>query len=68
MPVDPRLAGKPVPRISRDAMERGHVARANGASISPSSRIASSSSARASVRTSSDGRVRSVCVELAIRV
>jgi quercetin dioxygenase-like cupin family protein len=27
--VDPRLAGKPVPRISRDAMERGYVARAN---------------------------------------
>jgi quercetin dioxygenase-like cupin family protein len=27
--VDPRLAGKPVPRISREAMERGHVARAS---------------------------------------
>ena len=27
--VDPRLAGKPVPRISREAMDRGHVARAN---------------------------------------
>ena len=27
--VDPRLAGKPVPSISRDAMERGYVARAN---------------------------------------
>ena len=27
--VDPRLAGEPVPRISRDAMERGYVARAN---------------------------------------
>jgi mannose-6-phosphate isomerase-like protein (cupin superfamily) len=27
--VDPRLAGKPVPRISRDAMERGYVARAS---------------------------------------
>jgi mannose-6-phosphate isomerase-like protein (cupin superfamily) len=27
--VDPRLAGKPVPRISREAMERGHVARAD---------------------------------------
>jgi quercetin dioxygenase-like cupin family protein len=27
--VDPRLAGKPVPRISPDVMERGHVARAN---------------------------------------
>src|SRR5580692_11247355 len=26
--VDPRLAGKPVPKISREAMERGHVARA----------------------------------------
>jgi quercetin dioxygenase-like cupin family protein len=26
--VDPRLQGKPIPRISRDAMERGHVARA----------------------------------------
>ena len=26
--VDPRLAGNPVPKISRDAMERGHVARA----------------------------------------
>ena len=26
--VDPRLAGKPVPKISRGAMERGHVARA----------------------------------------
>ena len=26
--VDRRLAGKPVPRISQDAMERGHVARA----------------------------------------
>src|SRR3984957_15828569 len=26
--VDSRLPGKPVPRISRDAMERGHVARA----------------------------------------
>ena len=26
--VDPRLAGKPIPRVSRDAMERGHVARA----------------------------------------
>jgi len=32
MPViDPRLAGKPVPRISRETMERGHVARAKGA-------------------------------------
>jgi mannose-6-phosphate isomerase-like protein (cupin superfamily) len=29
--VDPRLAGKPIPRISRDAMERGYVARANNA-------------------------------------
>jgi quercetin dioxygenase-like cupin family protein len=27
--VDPRLTGKPVPRISRDAMERGYVARAS---------------------------------------
>ena len=27
--VDPRLAGKPVPKVSREAMERGHVARAN---------------------------------------
>jgi mannose-6-phosphate isomerase-like protein (cupin superfamily) len=27
--VDPRLAGKPIPRISRDAMQRGHVARAS---------------------------------------
>ena len=27
--VDPRLAGKPVPRISRETMERGHVARAS---------------------------------------
>jgi quercetin dioxygenase-like cupin family protein len=27
--VDPRLAGKPVPRISQEAMERGYVARAN---------------------------------------
>src|SRR5580704_15542809 len=26
--VDPRLMGKPVPKISREAMERGHVARA----------------------------------------
>jgi quercetin dioxygenase-like cupin family protein len=26
--VDPRLAGKPVPKISREAMERSHVARA----------------------------------------
>jgi quercetin dioxygenase-like cupin family protein len=26
--VDPRLAGKAVPKISREAMERGHVARA----------------------------------------
>jgi mannose-6-phosphate isomerase-like protein (cupin superfamily) len=26
--VDPRLAGKPVPKISCEAMERGHVARA----------------------------------------
>jgi mannose-6-phosphate isomerase-like protein (cupin superfamily) len=26
--VDSRLAGKPVPKISREAMERGHVARA----------------------------------------
>ena len=26
--VDPRLAGQPVPKISREAMERGHVARA----------------------------------------
>src|SRR6202023_2676476 len=26
--VDPRLAGKPVRKISREAMERGHVARA----------------------------------------
>jgi mannose-6-phosphate isomerase-like protein (cupin superfamily) len=32
MPVaDSRLAGKPVPRISREVMERGHVARAKGA-------------------------------------
>jgi mannose-6-phosphate isomerase-like protein (cupin superfamily) len=29
--VDPRLAGKPVPRISREAMESGHVARARKA-------------------------------------
>lgn len=29
--VDPRLAGKPVPKISREAMERGHVARARNA-------------------------------------
>ncbi len=29
--VDPRLAGKPAPRISVEAMERGHVARANSA-------------------------------------
>jgi mannose-6-phosphate isomerase-like protein (cupin superfamily) len=29
--VDPRLAGRPVPRISREAMERGHVARADNA-------------------------------------
>ncbi len=29
--VDPRLTGKPVPKISREAMERGHVARAKGA-------------------------------------
>jgi quercetin dioxygenase-like cupin family protein len=27
--VDPRLAGKPVPRISQEAMERGYVARAS---------------------------------------
>ena len=27
--VDPRLAGKPVPRISRETMERGHTARAS---------------------------------------
>jgi mannose-6-phosphate isomerase-like protein (cupin superfamily) len=27
--VDPRLVGKPVPRISRGTMERDHVARAN---------------------------------------
>lgn len=27
--VDPRLTGKEVPRISREAMERGYVARAN---------------------------------------
>ncbi len=27
--VDPRLAGEPVPRITRETMERGHVARAN---------------------------------------
>jgi quercetin dioxygenase-like cupin family protein len=26
--VDPRLAGKPIPRVSRAAMEQGHVARA----------------------------------------
>jgi hypothetical protein len=26
--VDPRLAGKPVPKISREAMKRSHVARA----------------------------------------
>jgi mannose-6-phosphate isomerase-like protein (cupin superfamily) len=29
--VDPRLAGKPVPRISREAMENSNVARAKGA-------------------------------------
>jgi quercetin dioxygenase-like cupin family protein len=29
--VDPRIAGKPVPIISREAMERGHVARAKHA-------------------------------------
>ncbi len=29
--VDPRLAGKPVPRISRETMESGHVARSNSA-------------------------------------
>src|ERR1700730_16811441 len=29
--VDPRLAGKPVPKVSREAMERGHVARAGQA-------------------------------------
>jgi quercetin dioxygenase-like cupin family protein len=29
--VDRRLAGKPVPRISRDTMERGHVGRARAA-------------------------------------
>src|ERR1700691_2104237 len=29
--VDPRIAGKPVPKISREAMERGHVARAKNA-------------------------------------
>ena len=27
--VDPRLAGKPIPRISKEQMERGHVARAS---------------------------------------
>jgi hypothetical protein len=26
--VDPRIAGKPVPRISKEAMERDNVARA----------------------------------------
>jgi mannose-6-phosphate isomerase-like protein (cupin superfamily) len=33
--VDSRLAGKPIPRISREAMEQGYVARANakGSSI-----------------------------------
>jgi len=29
--VDPRIAGQPVPKISREAMERGHVARAKKA-------------------------------------
>ena len=29
--VDPRLAGQPVPKISREGMERGYVARAAGA-------------------------------------
>jgi mannose-6-phosphate isomerase-like protein (cupin superfamily) len=32
--VDPRLAGKPVPRISRAMMESGHVARAASAKAS----------------------------------
>ncbi len=31
--VDTRLAGKEVPRISREQMERGHVARASGLSV-----------------------------------
>ena len=49
--VDPRLAGKPVPKISREAMERGHVARAakaRGADIAFSTSAFPPMSARSS--------------------